>query len=349
VLAQKSLLCSALALGLAATAAAQVTVSVDAGAGQHPIDPRIYGVAFADPAALDDLGATLNRWGGNTSSRYNWQQNIDNRGADWFFESLILNPNVPGQAADSFISQSRAGGAEPMLTFPMCDWIAKAGPGYTDLWSFSVAKYGPQQDTDYWRPDAGNGMVWDGQAWVPITWNDMDDANTPNSGAHQQGWFQHVVGTWGPASANGLKYWFYDNESSIWFATHRDVVRQGKHDDEYIALVKDYGARARASDPSVKLFGPEEWGWSAYFYSGYDLWYGPTTVAARPRFTDFIPYSSTSSCTSRTRGALLDGLTLHFCLGGQPATRPTSMMPEPLHALPQPELRTSPGSATSSG
>jgi hypothetical protein len=313
----RSLLFGALGLAVAAPAAPQVTVSVDAGADQHPIDPRIYGVAFADPAALDDLGATLNRWGGNTSSRYNWQQNIDNRGADWFFESLVLGPNVPGQSADSFISESRAGGAEPMLTFPMCDWIAKAGPGYTDLWSFSVAKYGPQQSTDIWRPDAGNGMVWDGQDWVPITWNDRDDANTPNSGAHQQGWFQHVVATWGPASASGLKYWFYDNEPSIWFATHRDVVRQGKHDDEYIALVKDYGSRARQSDPSVKLFGPEEWGWSAYFYSGYDLWYGPDHGWDTPDHDlhgDFIPYllGELRLHEQNTGERLLDGLTLHF-------------------------------------
>ena len=314
MLPRKPLLGGALALGLATTAAAQVTVSVDAGADQRPIDPRIYGVAFADPAALDDLGATLNRWGGNTSSRYNWQQNIDNRGADWFFESLAFNPNVPGQAADSFITDSRAGGAEPMLTFPMCDWIAKAGPGYTDLWSFSVAKYGAQQYTDYWRPDAGNGVLANGTV---ITWNDMNDANTPNSSALQDGWFQHVVGSWGPASANGLKYWFYDNESSIWFSTHRDVVRQGKHDDEYIALVKDYGAKARAADPSVKLFGPEEWGWSAYFFSGYDQWYGPSHGWQTPdndAHGDFMPYflGQLRQHEQATGERLLDGLTLHF-------------------------------------
>jgi hypothetical protein len=314
VLLRNSLLGGALALGLVATAGAQVTVSIDAAADQHPIDPRIYGVAFAGPAALDDLGATLNRWGGNTSSRYNWQQNIDNRGADWFFESLAFNPNVPGQAADSFITDSRAGGAEPMLTFPMCDWIAKAGPGYTDLWSFSVAKYGAQQSTDFWRPDAGNGVLVDGTV---IDWNDMSDANMQNTSALQNGWFQHVVGTWGPASANGLKYWFYDNESSIWFSTHRDVVRQGKSDDQYIDLVKEYGARARASDPGVQLFGPEEWGWSAYFFSGYDQWYGPSHGWQTPNHDahgDFIPYLLDQLRThEQTTGErLLDGLTLHF-------------------------------------
>jgi hypothetical protein len=304
----------ALAFGLAAPVGAQVTVSVDAGADHHPIDPRIYGVAFADPAALQDLNATLNRWGGNTSSRYNWQHNIDNRGADWFFESLAFNPDVPGQAADNFISDTRSGGAEPMLTFPMCDWIAKDGPGHSDLWSFSVAKYGAQQYTDVYRPDAGNGVLQNGTV---IDWNDMNDANIPNSSAIQQGWFQHVVSTWGPASGNGLKYWFYDNESSIWFSTHRDVVRQGKHDDEYIALVKDYGAKARASDPAVQLFGPEEWGWTAYFFSGYDAWYGPSHGWDTPDHDvhgDFIPYllDQLKAHEDDTGERLLDGLTLHY-------------------------------------
>jgi hypothetical protein len=310
----RTLLAAALTAGCATPLVAQVTVSVDASADHHPIDPRIYGVAFADPGALQDLNAPLNRWGGNTSSRYNWQHNIDNRGADWFFESLAFNPDVPGGAADAFIGDTRSGGAEPMLTFPMCDGIAKDGPGHTDLWSFSVAKYGPQQYTDVYRPDAGNGVQQNGTV---IDWNDPSDANIPNSSAIQQGWFQHVVATWGPASSNGLKYWFYDNESSIWFATHRDVVKQGKHDDEYIALVKDYGSKARAADPSVQLFGPEEWGWTAYFFSGYDAWYGPSHGWDTPDHDlhgDYIPYflDQLKAHQQSTGERLLDALTLHY-------------------------------------
>jgi hypothetical protein len=307
-------LAAAFLLALATAAQAQVTVSVDVAAERHAIDPRVYGVAFADPTSLQDLNAPLNRWGGNTSSRYNWQHNIDNRGADYFFESLAFNPDVPGQAADFFITDSRSGGAEPLLTFPLCDWIAIDGPGHTDLWSFSIQKYGAQQSSDPYRPDAGNGVLANG---TTITWNDMTDANIPNSSTIQQGWFQHVVSTFGPASGGGLKYWLYDNESSIWFSTHRDVVRQGKHDDEYIALVKDYGAKARAADPSVLLFGPEEWGWSAYTFSGYDQWYGASHNWQTPDHDahgDYIPYllDELHQHETSTGERLLDGLTLHF-------------------------------------
>ena len=133
-------------LAIAKTTAA--TVNVDAGADRHPIDPRIYGVAAASESQLSELNVPLNRWGGNTSSRYNWQLDCDNRGADWFFQSIESSkgPLVPGASADSFISATRAGGATPMMTIPMLDWVAKLGPDRDQkLWSFS---------RQIWRPAA---------------------------------------------------------------------------------------------------------------------------------------------------------------------------------------------------
>ena len=72
----------AFAAGWPATAAAQVTVAVDVAANRRPIDPNIYGVAHAGTAELTDLNVPLNRYGGNNTTRTNWQQNADNRGAD---------------------------------------------------------------------------------------------------------------------------------------------------------------------------------------------------------------------------------------------------------------------------
>ena len=67
---------------------AQVTVAVDAAANRHPIDPNVYGVAHAGTAELTDLNVPLNRFGGNPTTRTNWQLNADNRGNDWYFESV---------------------------------------------------------------------------------------------------------------------------------------------------------------------------------------------------------------------------------------------------------------------
>ena len=65
-----------------------VTVTIDAKANRHPISPLIYGVAYADDAALKDLSIPLHRYGGNNATRYNWQLNADNRANDWYFESI---------------------------------------------------------------------------------------------------------------------------------------------------------------------------------------------------------------------------------------------------------------------
>src|SRR4029078_3218138 len=63
-----------------------VTVTVDAAASKHAINPNVYGVAYATPAQLADLNVPVNRSGGNGATRYNWQVNASNRAADLFFE-----------------------------------------------------------------------------------------------------------------------------------------------------------------------------------------------------------------------------------------------------------------------
>lgn len=72
---------------------------------------------------------SLHHTGGNPTSRYNWQQNVDNRASDWFFTSIPYPSATPGEYADTFVAASKAGGAQPMLTVPLLPYVAKAGPG----------------------------------------------------------------------------------------------------------------------------------------------------------------------------------------------------------------------------
>ncbi len=65
-----------------------VTISVDANANRRPINSNIYGIAHASTAELNDLNSPLNRQGGNNTTRYNWQQNADNRANDWYYQSI---------------------------------------------------------------------------------------------------------------------------------------------------------------------------------------------------------------------------------------------------------------------
>jgi hypothetical protein len=252
---------------------AAVTVNVDANANRHAISPLIYGVAYGSTAQLNDLNSPLNRYGGNNASRYNWQLNADNRDFDWYFESIADTSAVAGERGDTFITQSKAAGAEAMLTLPILDWVAKLGVNRGKLASFSQAKYGAQTGNDaQWYPDAGNGVL--RSTGQNITGNDPNDANVPNNTALQQGWVQHLVTQWGNASGAGLKYYILDNEHSIWQSTHRDVHPVGATMDEIRQRMIDYATMVKNVDPASTVVGPEEWGWSGYFYSGYDQQYG---------------------------------------------------------------------------
>ncbi len=264
------------ALGAAALAQnPQVSIQVDAQANRHAISPYIYGTAYASTSELQDLNFKLHRYGGNNTTRYNWQLNADNRGSDWYFQSIGDASSTAAERTDNFIAQSRAGGAEPMITIPMVDWVAKLGAGRGKLASFSQAKYGEQTDADWsWMPDAGNGIL--AATGLRITGNDPNDANMPNDVAKQQSFVQHTLGQWGSAANGGLRYYILDNEHSIWFETHRDVAPVGATMEQIRDKMIAYGAMIRNADPGAKIVGPEEFGWSGYLLSGYDIQYGNT-------------------------------------------------------------------------
>ncbi|HEY0157218.1 MAG TPA: glycoside hydrolase family 44 protein [Thermoanaerobaculia bacterium] len=262
---------SVLALVLAQT----LTINVDAAADRHRINPNVYGVNFATPAQLLDLNVQLNRSGGNTTTRYNWQQNAANHAHDWFYESLEHGPDVPGEETDNFIQETKDGGAQPMITIPMIGWVAKMGPNRQRLASFSIAKYGAQQHSDWqWFPDAGNGVRTNGTL---ITDNDPHDANTPVDSSFMAAWVQHLVTRWGGAAGSGVRYYILDNEPSIWHGTHRDVRPEAPTMDEMFEKIVDYGEKVKSVDPNALVVAPEEWGWSGYLLSGYDQQYGSRT------------------------------------------------------------------------
>ncbi len=249
-----------------------ITINVDANLNRRAINPLIYGLAFADTAVLNDLNVGSNRHGGNTTSRYNWQLNADNRANDWYYESIAYSSSVAGEGGDTFITGAKAANAEPLLTIPTLGWVAKVGANRSKLASFSIAKYGAQTGNDWqWFPDAGNGVRTNGQF---VTGNDPNDANVAATSAFQQGWMQHLVSRWGTAANGGLRYYILDNEPSIWHSTHRDVHPVGATMDEVRDKIFDYSAKIKALDPGALVVAPEEWGWTGYLLSGYDQQWG---------------------------------------------------------------------------
>jgi hypothetical protein len=250
-----------------------VTVQIDAQANRHAISPMIYGVAFASSNDLAILNFTMNRSGGNAETRYNWQVNAHNHAADWYFESIDDGNATPAATADAFVANTLSGGAQPLITIPMIGWVPKLGPQRGKLSSYSIAKYGPQFGNDsQWMPDAGNGLGTNSTAhtsWL-ITTNDPNDANIPTNSAFQQAFVQHLLGRWGASTNGGVKFYLMDNEHSIWYSTHQDVHPVGPTMQEIYSRIVDYAGTVKSNDPNALVCAPEEFGWSGYFFSGYD-------------------------------------------------------------------------------
>src|SRR6202023_842804 len=128
-----------------------------------------------------------------------WQLNADNRGQDWYFESIGDSSASAGEGRDTFSSVSHAAGAQAMLTVPIIGWVGKVGANRNKLASFSIAKYGAQTGNDWqWFSDAGNGIQLGGSF---VTGNDPNDSGVPADSLFQQAWAQHLVSTWGLSSA----------------------------------------------------------------------------------------------------------------------------------------------------
>ncbi len=283
-------------------------------ANVHTIDPNIYGSAFADTAQLSDLRLPLNRNGGNASDTYSFAQDATNHASDWYFESISLGTGN-GQGMDSFIGATKAGGAQPSVTLNLFDWAAKLGANRSNLGSFSVANYGPQQSTDPWNSNFGNGIHTNG---TDITGNNPNDAYVANSPALEQVWVQHLISTFGNSQNGGVQYYNLGNEPGLWNSTHRDIHPGGDTLTELRDRIINYASMVKTLDPGAKILGPEEWGWTNYFISGADAagqnW-GATYngLDAEAWLLDQLHQHDTA-----TGQRLLDYFTLHFYpQGGQ--------------------------------
>jgi hypothetical protein len=269
-----------------------VAITVNAALNQRPINPLIYGVAFAASNQLAELNSPLNRSGGNSETRYNWQLNAHNHAADWYFESIPDSPATPAAAADGHVAHSKNGGAQPMLTIPMLGWMPKLTPSRSYLASYAITKYGPQfsHDTSYsaWY-DFGDGIGTNTvtqKSWL-ITTNDPTDANFPTNSTYQQAFVQYLTNRWGLSTNGGIRYYCLDNEHTLWHSTHRDVHPVGTTMQEIRDRMFDYGTKVKAVDPNALLVAPEEWGWPGYLYSGYDWqWAGAHNDYTPSHFPD---------------------------------------------------------------
>jgi hypothetical protein len=245
-------------------------LAVNANAGRRAISPLIYGMNFPNEALAAELRLPIQRWGGNSTTRYNWQNDTGNRARDWYFENLPENNPNPaqlpnGSASDRFVEQARRTNTQVLLTVPLIGWTPKSR---ARACGFSISKYGAQQANDWeWSPDCGNGLKPDES---PITGNDPADTSVVIDPSFVQSWIQHLIARYGTAAAGGVRFYNLDNEPMLWNDTHRDVHPLPTSYDELRDRTLAYAPAIKASDPGALTVGPALWGWTAYFYSALD-------------------------------------------------------------------------------
>jgi uncharacterized protein (TIGR03437 family) len=275
--------------GLAAWLAAAQTqagpaLSVDAGAGRHPISPDIYGIDFYldlgaadDPnhaayvAAAPEMRATVRRWGGSTTSEYHWQYDVSDLDVFWFWEilpdfSMDASKLPEGGYFNQFADQARATGGKILSSVPMLDWLPKARER---LCSFPVAVYGPQCKVD---PDpsmaCGDGIVYDpacgdpavadgkGPPYPVYIHNDPNVAYAPSSESFQAEWVRYLVSRYGQANQGGVAVWDLDNEPIWWDGDHRDIHPDPYGYDELLERGMRYAQAIKQVDPTALVAGP---------------------------------------------------------------------------------------------
>ena len=280
----------------------RVPLAVDCKAPGKPISPYIYGLVGGGEEALG-LKPTAQRWGGNPTSRYNWQAKVTNAGSDWFFE------NRDGGDSLKVMEEHQKRGQFFALTVPAVGWVAKDSGSS----GFPVSVYGAQQATDQWRPDAGNGLHQDGS---PIKPGSPTVSSVPAPPQFIAGWVQSLKKRAQETRGPGVQMYFIDNEPSLWSSTHRDVHPDPLTYDELLDRTIRYGTAIRSADPQARIAGPAEWGWSAYFFSAKDLAAGSSVGPDRRAHGDIplVPWylQQLAAHEKQTGQRLLDVLDLHY-------------------------------------
>ncbi len=248
-----------------------VVVRIDTLAPASAISPLIYGVSFADPAYVKLLGATVNRWGGNSATTFNWDAgNAWNAGRDWEFRNN--DGGRSGNAVDTFIAQSLAVGAQPLITIPTIGWVAKNTDNNTK--AVGVPGHGGppsapgSQAIAGYDPAANRART--SVPSLPAKNGTFSTAPDPSAQVvYQDDWVHYLTTKFG-TGAKGVTYFAMDNEPDLWSTNHTDIHPVQTSYDELLKEFTTYADAVKAVDPSAKILGPVVSGWTAYQFSGLD-------------------------------------------------------------------------------
>jgi hypothetical protein len=297
--------------------AQQVSVTIDADAGNKLISPYIYGKNNSTSSNPDkptseerwtqikESGVTILRENsGNECTKYNWERKLVSK-PDWYNEVALQDWDYEAQTI-----QNRLPGIQAMFGFQLLGWVAKSKAHNWDAWSWYVANGNKwlnahQNLAGGGTPDPSD----DGTALVDGDPNlYLEEWPIEKSIAILDHWF--ADGGLG-LNPEKLHYWSMDNEPDIWSSTHDDVMKTQLTADEFMNRFFEAAKLARSKFPDIKIVGPataNEWFW----YN----WPGNTTTIDGKKFCWLEYFIKRVADEEKATGIkLLDVLAIHFYPG----------------------------------
>ena len=283
-----------------ATAAGPV-LTVNVADETHAISPLIYGMnAFGlDATTAANANITVTRWGGDDTSRYNYQTNVTNSANDFYFENFTgaaeMLPNASGSTNfTQFVTANSSLGTKALGTAPVLGWVSNDTPGVCSFpestYPGQVSYNGNCGDGEYAEGNGGctatGGCAILGSQSTPAITSVAEAAPTPPGagaatlswaqGTWTGGWVSSVVSAYGqgnPASGagQGVSIWDLDNEPAWWDAVHRDVHPVPSTYDEVTQGGIGTAVAIKTVDPTALVSGPVIDYWWNYFYSKKDI------------------------------------------------------------------------------
>ena len=322
-------------------------LSVDAGNQTRAISPLIYGMnAYVlDTTTANTANITVARWGGDDTSRYNYQTNISNSASDYYFLNGTGAGGLwPTGKFTDLVTTAAENGIKVLGTVPVQGWVANSS---TTACSFPAATNPGQVSYvngcgDGELPnssDPSNPISVFGNNTVAALTSIAEPPPTPPAASAVNtawaqatwtgGWVQSLVTAYGqgnPGSGMGKGVAFYDldNEPAWWDAVHRDVHPVASTYDEVTNGGIGTALAIKTIDPTANVDGPVVDYWENYFYSKKDIesgwgsgpcfepWDNPTDRQAHGGVPFIEYYLQQFAAAEKTYGVrLLDYVDLH--------------------------------------
>jgi hypothetical protein len=271
-----------------------ISAKLDLRAPGTVISPYIYGVSHGDVEVEHEMGVTLRRQGGNTSSAYDWRTGFGSLGHDWFFQNrkIIDGPHPQENWWVTMHRENKKHGMKSFFTMPM-EWVAKDDTSN----GFPKEVYPNCEEFASDRPEACNGKLKDkdkdGKA-IEIQCGKHPTQNGKYVGLeYNVELVKYCIqeAGFGRADQGGIDIISLDNEPMLYVETHRDMICKGFSYDEYWERTKKYAELIRQADPTVKIAAPALWGWTAYSHSSGDLEYREANGLGWDQTDKFPDYS----------------------------------------------------------